>query len=64
MARAKYIDIIIGGNVYKVPTVHYPEVYDEIAILGSIVVKLHQRVEELEMQVDDIRSIVGYGDEL
>ena len=64
MTRTKYIDIIIGGNVYEVPTVHYPEVYDEIAILGSIVVKLHQRVEELEMQVDDIRSIVGYGDEL
>ena len=64
MTKTKYIDIVIGENTYEVPAVDYPEGYDDItALLGAIIVKLHQRVEELEWTVDDIRSIVGYGDE-
>ena len=64
MAKTKYIDIVIGENTYEVSAIDYPEGYDDIAMLGAIIVKLHQRVEELELTVDDIRSIVGYGDEL
>lgn len=64
MTKTKYINIVIGENTYEVEAVDYPEGYDDIAMLGSIVVKLHQRVEELEWAVDDMRSIVGYGDEL
>lgn len=63
MSKTKYIDIVIGENTYEVSAVEYPEGYDDIAMLGAIVVKLHQRVEELEWQVDDMRSIVGYGEE-
>lgn len=63
MTRTKYVDVIIGENVYEVSAVDYPEGYDDVAMLGAIVVKLHQRVVELEWQVDDMRSIVGYGDE-
>lgn len=62
MGKPKYIDVVIGENVYEVEAVDYPEGYDDIAMLGSIVVKLHQRVVELEWTVDDLRSIVGYGD--
>ena len=65
MTKTKYINIIIGEDVYEVPAIDCPEADNTItARLGLIIVKLHKRVEELELTVDDIRSIVGYGDEL
>ena len=64
MGRTKYIDVTLGKEVYKVQTVEYPEDADGLSAVAAILIKLNQRVEELEMQVDDMRSIVGYGDEL
>ena len=64
MTKTKYIKVTIGENLYKVSAVDHPDDYDHLAMLAAIIVKLDQRVEELEMQVDDMRSIVGYGDEL
>ena len=63
MAKPKYVDIVIGENFYKVPSVEYPQDADGLSAMVAILIKLHQRVEELERQVDDMRSIVGYGDE-
>ena len=63
MGRTKYIDVTLLKEVYKVPTVEYPEDADGLLVMAAIIIKLHQRVAELEMQVDDMRSIVGYGDE-
>ena len=58
MARTEYIKITIDKNFYEVPAVDHPEGYahDAVAMLGAIIVKLHQRVEELEWAVDDMRS--------
>lgn len=64
MGKTKYVDVTLIKEVYKVPSVEYPEDADGLLVMASILIKLHQRVEELERQVDDIRSIVGYGDEL
>ena len=63
MAKTEYIKVTVGKEVYKIPSVECSEGDNYLAMLGSIVVKLHQRVEELERTVDDMRSIVGYGDE-
>ena len=63
MSRTKYVDVTLGKEVYKVPTAEYQEDADGLSAVAGILVKLHQRVEELERQVDDMRSIVGYGDE-
>lgn len=64
MGRTKYINVTLGKEVYKVQTVEHPEDADGLSVMAAILIKLHQRVEELELTVEDIRSIVGYGDEL
>ena len=63
MTNPRYINVRIGENTYPVSAVDYPEGYDDIAMLGAIIVKLHQRVEELEWHIDDLRSIIGCGEE-
>ena len=56
MTKTEYINVTVGKEVYKIPSVECPQDYHHTAMLGAIIVKLHQRVEELEWAVDDMRS--------
>ncbi len=52
------VEVMLLDGAYELPAVQHPQ-YDPIVSLYAVVIKLHQRVEELERAMeneDEIRS--------